>query len=88
MQINTSQQSSAVQGPLPSFGGISRQAEQPSEDTPAALRLEDNGPDPGYPDDKPWFDKVYPFKAEEFGQLALPENVIMAKLVSLNNYGA
>ena len=31
---------------------------------------------------------MYPFKAEEFGQLSLPENVIKAKLVSLNNYGA
>ena len=38
--------------------------------------------------DPAWFDKVYPFKADEFGQLALPENVIKAKLVSLNNYGA
>ena len=30
-------------------------------------------------------DKVYPFKADEFGKLELPENVLQAKLVSLND---
>ena len=35
-----------------------------------------------------WFEKAYPFKADDFGQLVLPENVIKAKLVSLNSYGA
>lgn len=39
-------------------------------------------------EDPTWFNKVYPFKAEEFGQLILPENVIKAKLVSLNSYGS
>ena len=29
--------------------------------------------------------KVYPFKTDEFGKLQLPENVLKAKLVSLNN---
>ena len=38
--------------------------------------------------DPNWFAKVYPFKADEFGQLSLPENVVRAKLVSLNSYGA
>lgn len=38
--------------------------------------------------DKAWFDRAYPFKADDFGQLVLPENVLHAKLVSLNNYGA
>ena len=32
--------------------------------------------------------KVYPFKADEFGKLELPENVLTAKLVSLNNNSA
>ena len=31
---------------------------------------------------------MYPYKVEEFGKLILCENVIKAKLVSLNNYGA
>ena len=38
--------------------------------------------------DAAWFDKAYPFTADDFGQLILPENVIKAKLVSLNSYGA
>jgi hypothetical protein len=29
--------------------------------------------------------KVYPYKAEEFGKLNLPENVIKAKLVTMNS---
>lgn len=32
--------------------------------------------------------KVYPFKTDEFGKLQLPENVLKAKLVSLNNNSA
>ena len=35
-----------------------------------------------------WDQNLFPFRAEEFGQLKLAENVIMAKLVSLNSYGA
>ena len=35
-----------------------------------------------------WYENAYPFKSEEFGQLFLPDNVIKAKLVSLNSYGA
>ena len=38
--------------------------------------------------DPTWYETAFPFKSEEFGKLVLPENVIKAKLVSLNNYGA
>lgn len=41
----------------------------------------------GVEKDAAWYEQAFPFKAEEFGQLYLPENVIKAKLVSLNNYG-
>ena len=40
---------------------------------------------PDFIDDQQWEEKVYPFKADEFGKLELPENVLKAKLVSLNN---
>lgn len=32
--------------------------------------------------------RIYPFKTDEFGKLQLPENVLKAKLVSLNNNSA
>ena len=40
---------------------------------------------PDFIDGQQWEEKVYPFKADEFGKLELPENVLKAKLVSLNN---
>ena len=49
------------------------------------LKLGQDMAAPDFLEDEALEDKVYPFQADEFGKLELPENVLQAKLVSLNN---
>ena len=71
---------------MPSFGGkIFEEKETDEEEKAGTTKAPINTEESNDPN---WFEKVYPFKADDFGQLVLPENVITAKLVSLNNYGA
>ena len=67
---------------LPNFG------KDPSSDLLEPVSINDQQDFDPNKNNEPWFEKAYPFKAIEFGQLILPENVLKAKLVSLNNYGS
>ena len=79
-------------GVLPTFGAAKMESsnenqnhEEEEEHKDNIDRLIDSN---GKSKEAAWFEKAYPFKADDFGQLVLPDNVCKAKLVSLNNYGA
>ena len=85
------EESSLASHTLPSFGAGNSSTFNNQLEESIPLRTTIDGRDQVPPEESKeaaWFEKAYPFKADDFGQLVLPENVIKAKLVSLNNYGA
>ena len=75
LSFTSTQKVASVNTSIGNASGIYEEEMKIAQDMPPSDLLDDQEIEP----------KVYPFKADEFGKLELPDNVLKAKLVSLNN---